>query len=219
MPLSSVLGAQSLVKPGVCTSSTRPASSFEGQVIYETDTDLVQVYNGSGWRALGRMVASTNGSVLQVVSTTKTDTFSTTSTTFTDVTGLTATISPSVTSSKILIMAHVTISVLNTTNLQSSYIRLNGGNSSTYVGDASGNRVQASGGIFQWSGELQNYGGQGGVTLIHLDNPATTSSTTYAVQMRVGASTTGYVNRSGWDDNTSGYGRFSSSITLMEIAG
>lgn len=51
MPLSSVLGAQSLVRPGVCTSSTRPASPFEGQVIYETDTDKILVYNGSDWYA------------------------------------------------------------------------------------------------------------------------------------------------------------------------
>lgn len=50
MPLSSVLGAQSLVRPGVCTSSTRPASPFEGQVIYETDTDKIMSYSGSAWQ-------------------------------------------------------------------------------------------------------------------------------------------------------------------------
>lgn len=49
MPLSSVVGAQSIVKPGVCTSSTRPASPFEGQMIYETDTDAVKVWDGSAW--------------------------------------------------------------------------------------------------------------------------------------------------------------------------
>jgi hypothetical protein len=49
MPLSSVLGAQSLIKPGVCTSSTRPASPFDGQVIYETDTNRTLVFNGSTW--------------------------------------------------------------------------------------------------------------------------------------------------------------------------
>jgi len=49
VPLSTVLGAQSLIKPGVCTSSTRPASPFEGQMIYETDTDKVLVYNGTAW--------------------------------------------------------------------------------------------------------------------------------------------------------------------------
>lgn len=37
------------VKPGVCTSSTRPASPFEGQMIYETDTDRVLAWNGSAW--------------------------------------------------------------------------------------------------------------------------------------------------------------------------
>ena len=49
MPLSSVVGAQSIIKPGVCTSSTRPAVPFEGQMIYETDTDKVLVWNGSDW--------------------------------------------------------------------------------------------------------------------------------------------------------------------------
>ena len=49
MPLSSVVGAQSIVKPGVCTSSTRPASPYDGQVIYETDTDRVLAYDGANW--------------------------------------------------------------------------------------------------------------------------------------------------------------------------
>lgn len=51
MPLSSVVGAQSIVKPGVCTSSTRPASPYDGQMIYETDTDRALVWNGSAWSA------------------------------------------------------------------------------------------------------------------------------------------------------------------------
>jgi len=49
MPLSNVLGAQSITKPGVCTSTTRPASPFDGQVIYETDTDRIAVYDSSSW--------------------------------------------------------------------------------------------------------------------------------------------------------------------------
>jgi hypothetical protein len=51
MPLSSVVGAQSIVKPGVCTSSTRPASPYDGQMIYETDTDKTLVYHSSAWYA------------------------------------------------------------------------------------------------------------------------------------------------------------------------
>ena len=33
----------------VCTSATRPSSPVEGMTIYETDTDQMQVYNGSAW--------------------------------------------------------------------------------------------------------------------------------------------------------------------------
>jgi len=36
-------------QPGVCTSSTRPTAPYEGQTIYETDTDKVLVWNGSAW--------------------------------------------------------------------------------------------------------------------------------------------------------------------------
>lgn len=49
MGLSSILAPGSIAKPGVCTSSTRPASPYEGQVIYETDTDKVLVWTGSAW--------------------------------------------------------------------------------------------------------------------------------------------------------------------------
>jgi hypothetical protein len=35
-----------------CTSATRP-TGVEGRHIYETDTDLVYVYNGTGWEQVG----------------------------------------------------------------------------------------------------------------------------------------------------------------------
>lgn len=49
MGLSSQLAASSLARPGVCTSSTRPASPYNGQLIYETDTRKVYIYNGTSW--------------------------------------------------------------------------------------------------------------------------------------------------------------------------
>ena len=36
-------------RPGVCTSSTRPTAPYEGQQIYETDTDKTLVWTGSAW--------------------------------------------------------------------------------------------------------------------------------------------------------------------------
>jgi len=49
MPFSSVLGASSVIKPGVCTSTTRPSVPYTGQLIYETDTASVASWNGSAW--------------------------------------------------------------------------------------------------------------------------------------------------------------------------
>ena len=38
----------------ICTSSTRPASPFEGQMVYETDTGLTRYYDGSSWEDTAR---------------------------------------------------------------------------------------------------------------------------------------------------------------------
>jgi hypothetical protein len=37
------------LRPGVCTSTTRPTAPYEGQHIYETDTDIEYVWSGSAW--------------------------------------------------------------------------------------------------------------------------------------------------------------------------
>lgn len=49
MSFSQVIGASSAIRPGVVTSSTRPSVPFDGQLIYETDTDRLAQYNGSAW--------------------------------------------------------------------------------------------------------------------------------------------------------------------------
>lgn len=49
MSISQQIGAASMVKWGVCTSTTRPTSPYNGQFIYETDTNLQYVWNGSAW--------------------------------------------------------------------------------------------------------------------------------------------------------------------------
>lgn len=48
MGASSFLNGPGL-KPGVCTSTTRPSAPYEGMMIYETDTNMVLVYDGTYW--------------------------------------------------------------------------------------------------------------------------------------------------------------------------
>lgn len=36
-------------RPGVCTSTTRPSAPYEGQMIYETDTNRVLVWDNAAW--------------------------------------------------------------------------------------------------------------------------------------------------------------------------
>lgn len=37
------------LRPGVCLSTSRPTVPYEGQMVYETDTDLVYLWNGTAW--------------------------------------------------------------------------------------------------------------------------------------------------------------------------
>ena len=70
MPLSSVLGAASVIKAGVVTSSTRPAVPYVGQLIYETDTNRLAAYNGSAWVSQNslQLVATASPSAVSSVS-------------------------------------------------------------------------------------------------------------------------------------------------------
>lgn len=48
MGVSSSIGSLGF-KPGVCTSSSRPGAPYTGQVIYETDTGYLRVWDGAAW--------------------------------------------------------------------------------------------------------------------------------------------------------------------------
>ena len=61
MGLSNYIASSRISQSGVCTSSTRPASPYEGQVIYETDTDRVLVWNASAWVAPNSQTANPPG--------------------------------------------------------------------------------------------------------------------------------------------------------------
>lgn len=180
----------------------------EGQMAYLEDTNATQYYDGAAWSAIA------GGKILQVLSTTKTDTFSTTNTTFTDVTGLTVSITPSSASNKVLVIANLVFSYSGTGG---AHIKLNGGNTSSYVGDAASNRVQGVSNVYSYT-SLRNDLIAWNQPMLYLDSPATTSSTTYAAQVRVGSAGTVYVNRSEEDADTVEYVRGASTITVMEVA-
>jgi hypothetical protein len=54
------------LRPGVCTSSNRPATPFEGQMIYETDTDLTYIYGGSAWQQVSGGTAVGNSGLVYI---------------------------------------------------------------------------------------------------------------------------------------------------------
>lgn len=56
------------LRPGVCTSTTRPSAPFEGQMIYETDTDLTYIYGGSAWQQVSGGTAVGNSGLVYVTS-------------------------------------------------------------------------------------------------------------------------------------------------------
>jgi hypothetical protein len=44
-----ISAAKATTQNGACTSSTRPASPYVGQMIFETDTNKLKIWLGSYW--------------------------------------------------------------------------------------------------------------------------------------------------------------------------
>lgn len=173
MPISTQIGSSSLAKPGVCTSTTRPAAPYEGQMIYETDSDLIRIWNGTAWRTLA-FATPTYGSILQVVTaTTNIETTSNADSTYKDTT-LQAIITPTSTSSRVLVQvvqAGVYVTTGNSENRAQLQLLRNGS------------------GIFDFTGTLHQYSGTalikiGQANCLYVDSPSSTSAVTYKTQFR-----------------------------------
>ena len=64
MGITQQIGASSLIKPGVVdNTAARPASPYEGQMVYEKDTKNSLIYNGSAWVCLTPQSASATNQV------------------------------------------------------------------------------------------------------------------------------------------------------------
>jgi hypothetical protein len=147
---------------------------------------------------------------IQVASTAKIDTFSTSGTynSWIDVTGLTVTITPSNASNKILVFFQ--IMGASTSN---GWVRLVRDSTAIYVGTTAGSRQAVSSGNLTTGNaaiQIQDSG-------VFLDSPATTSATTYKIQVITDTGTF-YVNQSTSDADNVYRGRGVSSITVQEIA-
>jgi hypothetical protein len=177
----------------------------EGQLCYVEGVGL-QTYNAAGaWVTWG--TAPSTSAVVQVKSTAKTDTFSTASTTYTDITGLSVSITPTSASNKILVMF-----TANVANIGAyGRLQLVRGTTAIAVGDAAGSRIQASSQFYDVGGGAQIIN-----AMTFLDSPATTSATTYKVQIST-PSSTAYVNRSQDDTDANTRTRTISTITVMEV--
>lgn len=179
------------LRSGVCTSTTRPTAPYEGQMIYETDTDMVAIWNGSAWRYIAA-TTPTNGTVLQVVQGVYgSGQYSTSSTTFID-TNVSATITPKSSSSKILCIASQNgYSGSSGTKMEVQFLR--------------GSTVIANVGLYGVDANNLDFH----VSMTYLDSPSTTSSTTYKTQYRSTSGNLVYLGRNSVKE----------TITLMEIAG
>ncbi len=152
------------------------------------------------------------GSVLQVVSTNLATTFSVASTTYTDITGVSVTITPSSASNKIFVSVNVPACVSGVSS--GACLQLVRGSTAIGNGTAASNRPGCATEI----NEAHTYAAQTNAWN-YLDSPATTSATTYKVQVLVQTGFTVYVNRSNDDGDGPARGRSASNITVMEIKG
>jgi hypothetical protein len=152
------------------------------------------------------------GKVLQVLQSEFSSTASTTSGTFQDI-PLSVSIQPSATSSKIMVFANVMVG----TALGGAYggnVRLLRDSTQIIMGDAAGSRTRSSGSGYSDTSSYQVFR----TVTTYLDEPNTTSTLVYKVQFQSGWSANAqYINRSGVDNNAASAGRYTSTITVMEI--
>jgi len=174
----------------------------EGQLCYLSSTNVVQYYDGAAWATVG---PSTAGAVVQVKSATKTTSFSTTSTSMVDVTDVTISITPTSASNKVFVI----VSGLTGSGDNANTWRINLLRDSTDIAQSTG-----SGASDQTLSPFTASATAGdGFSIAFLDSPATTSATTYKIQLASGGGGVTYIGRQGANDNR----RSVTTITAIEV--
>jgi hypothetical protein len=158
---------------------------------------------------IAQLEAISHGKILQVVSTTKTDTYTNATGSFADVTGLSVSITPSAATSKVLVIVSLSISSNSGIIHAAKLLR---DSTDIFIADAASNRTRSST-ASRSAGGLETFSH----SLVHLDSPATTSATTYKIQV-IGFTDTVHVNKSDLDSDLTIVPRMASSITVMEVS-
>jgi hypothetical protein len=184
-------------------------------LILTGNTSNITIDSTNGITFPNATLQASAGTILQVASTTKTDTFTTTSTTPVDITGLSVSITPKFSTSKIFISGSVCWG-LDTTIAYLVGFLLVRNSTAICIADAAGSRSRwtfGSQGVYSTDNTVYS-------PINFLDSPATTSATTYKVQVQAESPRTVWINRGAeGDGDTAITGRFTSTITVMEVAG
>jgi hypothetical protein len=198
-----------MVFAGTAARGSAIPSPSEGMVTYRSDDDVVEVYDGSVFKAVGP------GKILQVLSDTKTDAFTTSSLTLVDISALSVSITPSSTASKMWITVNIHVAVNGALSDGAPfYIVRNGTNLVSGSGTLSRVGAAMGPGINNLAREQNTF------SMNYLDSPSSTSSLTYGVQTRsITSGQSVFINRSATDTDNATFLRTISTITVMEVAG
>lgn len=199
--VGSTSGSVTLQEPAVAGTTVLTLPAVSGTILT----------TGSSGQSIPKAALPT-GSVLQVASTLKQDTFTTSSTSYTDVTGLSVSITPTSATSKILVTAVISLTNTNTSgyNTRGAILR-----DSTIIGAGTPSGNRPAGSFFIQSSTTRTVTP---ISMTVLDSPATTSATTYKVQIATESGGTAAVGRVYDDSDSASVPRLACSITVMEIA-
>ena len=190
-------------------------ASADARLAIGTAGQVLKVNSGANGLEYG-----VGGGLIQTVSTAKTNTFSTNSTSYTDITGFNATITPTSSSNKILVLVNLVYGGHSNLYGFGRLIRTISGGSATpiSIGDAGGgSRIQASLALQMTNNSNQEYKTKT-ASMSFLDSPNTTTSTEYQIQcLTNNGSRDVHINWPRNNDNGDYIGRYSSSITLMDV--
>ena len=200
-------GYMEIAPPAAASSATVTLPNSAGEVLL-SDGSAASLTQIPAANIVGIATAGFGNGILQVAQAVKTDTFSRNETSFADITGLSTSITPSSSNNKVLVDVRVYLSAGHATGTTTAKLNIVRG--STDIGQPDGSPTHKAT-IHNWN----SYSYMQVATMNFLDEPATTSATTYKIQLGTdGTAAEIFVNRYFGSDDYHGI----STITLMEVA-